>query len=191
LMGPRQRATLAIGAATALTWGAAATARAEPASSGPMSDLVAGMHCVVTATPDTAQPEVSTQCFDTLADSRAFASGASTRSGVGAADTATSTTSAGSTVVGIEYQDSGFGGGSLTLTAATDGFSCSAGRFVNFPTLPSGWDNTIGSARSYAGCKSGHYRYTNNGGSVVICGCSSLGSLDDRTSSIRFSASGT
>ncbi|MGL4177904.1 MAG: hypothetical protein ACRCSN_17735 [Dermatophilaceae bacterium] len=190
-MGPRQRATLAIGATTALTWGAAAAAQAAPASSGPVIDAAPGLHCVVTATPDTAEPEVSTQCFDTLADSRAFARGASTLSGVGAADTTASTASAGSTVVGIEYRDSGFGGGSLTLTAAVDGFSCSGGRFVNFPTLPSGWDNTIGSARSYAGCKSGHYRYPGNGGSVVICGCSSLGSLDDRTSSIRFSASGT
>ncbi|MGL5852471.1 MAG: hypothetical protein ACRCZD_16965 [Phycicoccus sp.] len=184
-MGPRQRTTLAIGAATVLAWGTATAAHAEAASSAPTTGAAPGAHCVVTATPDTATPEVSIECFDTLADSSAFARGASTASGIGAADVAAST------VVGIEYQDSGFGGGSLTLTAAADGFSCSGGRFVNFPTLPSGWDNTIGSARSYAGCKSGHYRYTDNGGPVVICGCSSLGSLDDRTSSIRFSASGT
>ncbi|MGL5817187.1 MAG: hypothetical protein ACRCYR_06470 [Phycicoccus sp.] len=187
-MGPRQRAALAIGAATALTWGAAAAAQAAPASSGPASATAPGRHCVVTATPDTATPEVSIQCFDTLADSSAFARGTSTASGVGAAEAAAS---AASTVVGIEYQDSAFGGGSLTLTAAVDGFSCSGGRYVNFPTMPSGWDNSIGSARSYAGCKSGHYRYPDNGGPVVVCGCSSLGSLDDRTSSIRFSASGT
>jgi len=136
---------------------------------------------------------VDVRCFQSFAEAISAATGGTVkvRQGQRALSEAelAPTPLATSTVVGIEYKDANFGGSSLTLS--TPGiFQCAGGAYVNWNSMPSGWDNTIGSARSYAGCKSGHFEYVNNGGSVRICGCATMGAMNDKTSSIRFSVSG-
>lgn len=182
------RTVLAVGAGTTLAIGSAGVAAAQPASS---SNAATGDHCVVSAAANTPSPVTVTRCFDTLEESLSAATGGSVRLAAGQrVPTAADLVAAAGTVVGIEYKDANFGGGTLALSATSTGFVCSGGAFVNFASMPSGWNDTIGSARTYSSCKGGHFEYTNNGGSVKICGCSGMGALNDKTSSIRFSVSG-
>ncbi|WNG20914.1 hypothetical protein [Cystobacter fuscus] len=89
-------------------------------------------------------------------------------------------------VIAVEYQHRGYGGRSLTITSRT---TCAQGNIV-MPSMPSGWNDIISSARAYAECKNSyHYQHVNYGGAVVNCGtaCSYIGDpMNDRTSSIRW-----
>lgn len=126
-------------------------------------------HCLITAQregqPATAQPQ---QCYATHQQ---------------ALD------SVEATVIGIEYETSGFGGWSY-LIQSTSPEGCKTGYTYKVPTLPANRDNKISSARSYTGCKSRHFSGTNMTGSTYLCGCSQMGAMNDQTSSIRFSSSG-
>jgi hypothetical protein len=54
--------------------------------------------------------------------------------------------------------------------------------------MPSGWNDTIGSVRTYSGCNQDMYYNANYGQpvyQVVGGGASSLGALNDQTSSER------
>ncbi len=91
-------------------------------------------------------------------------------------------------VIGIDWDYADFGGGSYTWVVATSG--CSSSVSYNVPTMPSGWDNRVSSARGYSNCNSFyHYQNTDFGGSSVVCnitGCSTMGSLDNATSSEKW-----
>lgn len=193
-MGHLRRTAAAVGGAIVLTLGSVSTGHAaqsegnKPATAPTQVET----HCVATAAANTATPVVSTQCFDTFAKSVGYATGGKVKLAPGQRTVEQlPSTEAGTTVVGIEYEDTDFGGSTLVLSASTSGFICANGMYVNFPTMPSGWNEKVSSARSYSGCKSGHSWYTNNQGLLKICGCASMGSMNDNTSSIRFSASGT
>ncbi len=159
------------------------------------------------AAADRANAAATPRCFDTFAEGIAYATGgrvslpasATTVSearlaapGVGAfrkgAAAVTPEAAAASTVIGIEYKDANFGGSSWIVSVSA---GCAGGRAYSYSSLaPYGWNNTIGSARTYASCKSAHYQYDNFTGPNILCGCAAMGALNDLSSSIRWSESG-
>ncbi len=95
---------------------------------------------------------------------------------------------ASSPLLGIEYDSIGYGGASLTLRGSggpgcTDGYTYSFGNLGTY-----GWNDRAASARTYSNCVGVHYRDRSLGGpSVSVFGSSSsLGSLNNQVSSVRF-----
>jgi hypothetical protein len=91
-------------------------------------------------------------------------------------------------VIGIDWDDTNFGGSSNTWTVSGSG--CSNSVKYSASSMPSGWDNRVSSARGYSGCNYYyHYQDTNYGGSSVVCNteCATMGSLDNATSSEKWS----
>jgi len=158
-------------------------------------------HCVVTAVEvGSPAPAAAPRCYATFADAIAAATNGRVRlpadaqtvdqrtlddkTGIGSNGLQTGS----SIVIGIEYQHKDFGGWSYVIQS-TNGRGC-YGYSYRVPSLPSNRNNEISSARSYGGCKSGHYSGTNMTGSRYLCGCSQMGAMNDQTSSILFSATG-
>jgi hypothetical protein len=92
-----------------------------------------------------------------------------------------------SVVLGYEYKGSSFSGGSIVLYG-TSGSGCGSGSTYGFSSMPTGWNNVVSSAKVFASCWSTHYDYTGYSGDRRTCtgSCSSLGTMDNRTSSILF-----
>jgi hypothetical protein len=91
-------------------------------------------------------------------------------------------------LLGVEYQNSSYGGNSLVLYGSS-GSGCYAGEWYGFPSMASlGFDNRISSAKMYSNCVGKHHAGSSYTGDYTYCSgnCSSLGSLNDRTSSIKF-----
>jgi len=96
---------------------------------------------------------------------------------------------AASVVVGTVYKDANGAGGSLTFW----GSSGCAGVTFGFPTLASGWDNSVSAVRASNGCWATAYAATNYGGSRLNCTpyCASVGALNDAVKSLVFRPTGT
>lgn len=92
------------------------------------------------------------------------------------------------TVIGIEYEHKYFGGWTYVIQS-TNVRGCN-GYNYRVPSLPSARNNEISSAKTYAGCKSSHFSGSNLTGARYLCGCAQMGSMNDQTSSIFFSATG-
>lgn len=94
-----------------------------------------------------------------------------------------------STVLGVVYQDANYGGASLTMYGSG---TCS-GTTYGFPSLASGWDNSISSAKGSSTCWLTLYSATYYGGSRLNCvpNCGSLGTMNDQVKSIVFRPVGT
>ncbi len=139
----------------------------------PLAAAASGAPRACVASVDASAPgsteikPITISCFDTVA--KAFASMALS-----------------SVLVGIEYSSSGYGGSSLALYGSS-GSGCYGGVTYGFSSLPGGWNNVISSAQGFNGCDGRHYDATGYGGSFVDCTCSSMGAMDNRTSSILFS----
>lgn len=91
------------------------------------------------------------------------------------------------TIIGIDYRDSGYGGGTyLWETSHLPG--CSDGTGFGVAGMPSGWNDTVGSATGYSGCNNYlHWEHTWFGGASLNCSCSSMGVMNDATSSEQWS----
>lgn len=91
-------------------------------------------------------------------------------------------------VIGIDYDGPNFTGSTLVWeTDHTPG--CSDGTSFIAPSMPTGWNDRVSSARSYSGCNHYyHYEHVNFGGSVLDCGggCASMGVMDNQTSSEKW-----
>ena len=87
-------------------------------------------------------------------------------------------------VIGIEYVDANFSGGTLTFTA---GGTCENYSFLA-SSMPPGWNDIISSSLAFSACgHSVHYEHNNQGGAAIDLrsGSSFIGAaLNDRTSSI-------
>lgn len=96
---------------------------------------------------------------------------------------------AASVVVGTVYKDANGAGGSLTFW----GSSGCAGVTFGFPSLASGWDNSVSAVRASSGCWATAYSATNYGGSRLNCTpyCASVGALNDAVKSLVFRPTGT
>lgn len=168
-----------------------------------------GLHCVASAYQpgdQALQAPATLRCFDTLAASVQAATGgrvqlpaeaqtlsqaqldSGSQTKMSTASTESASLAAASTVIGIEYADYNYGGATLVYSAAGD---CSGGQVWQIADLTGGsWNDRIGSARTYGGCQGRHFETQNFKNASVLCQCSSMGSVNDKTSSIRWSASG-
>jgi hypothetical protein len=91
-------------------------------------------------------------------------------------------------VIGIDWDNTNFGGSSYTWVVSGSG--CSSSTQYSVSSMPSGWDNRVSSARGYSNCNYFyHYQGTSYGGSSVVCNteCATMGSLDNATSSEKWS----
>ena len=138
-------------------------------------------HCVVEIFPvdQESAPDASPVCFATEEEVAAFLAGSH---GPG------SRAAAASIAVGTVYKDAGGTGGSLTFW----GSSACSGVTFGFPTVPSGWDNSISSMRAATGCWGSLHAAANYGGSKLNCTPygSSIGSLNDSVGSLVFRPTG-
>jgi len=173
-------------------WAGDTSADQAPSSAAP--------HCVVTAVDaNQSAPVAAPRCFATFAEAVFEATDGRvmlppdarvlrqrTLNAAYKFDLRPNATSA--TVIGIEYENKYFGGWSYVIQS-TNSRGCQ-GYSYRVPTLPSNRDNQISSARTYSGCKSSHYSGTYFTGSRYLCGCSQMGTMNDKTSSIFFSATG-
>ncbi len=102
----------------------------------------------------------------------------------------TGATPAFSTVVGIDWEYINFQG--ITYTWTTDHTAgCTDGTNYITPSMPSGWDNIVSSARGYQGCNTYiHYEDPSYGGAQINCDggskCATMGVMDNQTSSERW-----
>lgn len=92
-------------------------------------------------------------------------------------------------VIGIEYEDSDFEDSSLIYSAP---WGCT-GPINDFDwgvaSLPSGWNDQIGSYRGYGGCWVRHFEHINYTGvfTAFDSGQADMGWMDDEASSIQWS----
>ncbi|MEV7694011.1 peptidase inhibitor family I36 protein [Microbacterium sp. NPDC089189] len=142
-----------------------------------------GHHCVVQVRPiESAAPTAEPVCFNTPEEAAAYLSS------IGVGGPATRGVAV-STIVGTVYKDYNEGGDSLTLW----GSSGCAGATFGFPSLASGWDNSISSVRASNGCWVTLYTTTSYGGSRLNCTpyCASIGTWNDNVKSLVFRPEGT
>lgn len=187
-----RRVSLALGGAVLLSTLAVSAQASEDGTAS-------GRTCAVGAEPidlragvpaRSALPEPQVDCFPTFAEAISFVTGGGievdspaelTRAVASGGEFA----AAASVLLGIEYTGSGYSGSS--------GSGCGSSTTYGFPSMPSGWNNVISSARSYSGCWSTHYDGTSYTGTRRTCpgACSSMGTMNNRTSSIVFRPVGT
>lgn len=170
----------------------AATAGTPSAESSGEACAVGVAPVVLTAIETTAAPipEPVVDCFPSFGEAVEFATGgelsadspAELESVIESAEV-----TAASVVLGYEYKGTSYTGGSLVLYG-TSGSGCGSGSTYGFSSMPSGWSDVISSAKVFASCWSTHYDYTGYSGDRRTCygSCSSLGTMNNRTSSILF-----
>lgn len=91
------------------------------------------------------------------------------------------------TVIGIDYSSPNFQGSSL-VWYANNTVGCNTGSSYAASTMPSGWNDVVSSAQTYGGCNNNpHYEHNNWTGASLTCTCSSMGVMDNQTSSERWS----
>jgi hypothetical protein len=125
-----------------------------------------GNHCIVEASryPVTTG---AARCFATFSQAQAAASGPR--------------------FLAVAYQQANYGGGTLIIYSTTG--RCNGADLFYVMSLPSGWDNQISSIRFFGGCSwATLYEQVKLAGTVkyVHYDAASLGSFNDRTSSMRF-----
>jgi hypothetical protein len=171
------RALLFIGAVVAMI----------AAQAGPSQASGNRQHCVVWLTPaSTSQrSKVSPmRCYSRFATAQRVASGPAPREfTLATGDAATA-----STKISIDYDSSGFTGSTLTWTVS-DTAGCSDGSTYSAASMPTGWNDRVSSAHSYNGCANNvHYQNSNFLGSAISCTCSSMGTMNNQTSSERWTS---
>lgn len=155
---------------------------ATPVSAGATTEN-AGDHCAVQVhSIESAEPPAEPVCFDRPEQVATYLSS------IGVGDEAARGIAV-STIVGTVYKDYNEGGQSLTFW----GSSGCAGVTFGFPSLASGWDNSISSVRASNGCWVTLYTATSYGGSRLNCTpyCASIGTWNDNVKSLVFRPQGT
>ena len=201
-MRRRRNAWLAaVGALLLLLW----QAQVAQAATGSAAGADAGArHCAagLAAAPSGAEKAATASapvCFDSFAEAISFATDGRVSLPAQAdrvdekqlLDSGAASTQAAQVarpLLGVEYQNSSYGGGSLVLYGSS-GTGCYSGEWYGFPSMASlGFDNRISSAKMYSNCLGKHHDGTSYTGSYTYCetNCSSLGSMNDKTSSIKF-----
>jgi hypothetical protein len=92
-------------------------------------------------------------------------------------------------VIGIEWWDSDLGGATYTVTAPSGCTTTLNDIDWVVPSLPSNWNDEIGSYRSYANCYAKHFEHISFTGisTAFDGGQNDMGWMDDETSSIQWS----
>ena len=136
----------------------------------------AGDHCIVAISPVEAGKQYSKvsdyQCYGTFSEAQDAANGVGLRSS--------------RTVIGIDYWDAKFQGASLTWSA-NNTVGCNTGLSYSAASMPSGWNDTVSSAKTYGGCSTNtHYEDSSSWGMQLVCQCATMGVMNDQTSSERW-----
>ncbi|WP_251150089.1 hypothetical protein [Cellulosimicrobium sp. Marseille-Q4280] len=180
----------------------------------PSSDEVctAQAQPVVAGQDPSLLPPSLVECFDTLEDALAHVTGspvpaaegvavddrAAVRAAVdsanarSSADARTTAAAASSLVLGLIHRDASYKG-SQTLLWGKGGNGCFTGSTYGFPNMASFLqNNVISSAESVAGCWSTFYDAYSYGGDRRNCtpSCATMGSMDNRASSIVYRPKG-
>jgi hypothetical protein len=182
----------AAGPASGATSESATAASKPPATSGPHCALAAGagqpLHCFATFRAAVAFG-TGGRVTDAPASATAAALDPAFAAAVTAAGAAPSATAAASVLVGTEFADANFGGGTLSLFTAGRCDNSSDVDF-RFASLPAGWNDRITSFRSFSNCAQQLFRSTNfTGGSLtlIISSLANVGAAaNDQASSITF-----
>jgi hypothetical protein len=151
-------------------------------------------HCVTMVQPmrpgEHPAPAASVRCFARFDNAIAYATGGAVRIDAQhsrALEPKELAVTSSTTVIGVDYRDSGFSGSTLTTTTShTPG--CTDGTSFGSSSMPGGWNDVVSSAIGYQGCNSfRHYEHTSFGGALYTCTCSSMSIMNDRTSSEQWS----
>jgi len=156
-----------------------ATALSATTTAAAPAPAPAGEYCAVEVTPLGSPPTATRPtCFPTQAEVDAYLAE------VTAPSAARSAATTASTVLGTVYKDANYAGGSLSFY----GSGTCAGVTYGFASLDAAWQNTISSAKAYAGCYVSLYTGASYGGTQLLCtpNCPGLGSLNDRVLSLVF-----
>ena len=134
--------------------------------------------------PDLRPVRVEKQrCFPSLSVALGFVNGDLIGGGSGGGG---SDPGADRTVIGIDWESPGFNGQSLVWTVGGDQ-QCTPGAGWYINAMPSGWNDRVSSAQSFAGCNHyPHYVFEGNQGSLHNCPCASMDVLDNETSSEKW-----
>jgi hypothetical protein len=170
----------------------ATAASTPPPTSGPHCTLAAGadrpLHCFATFRAAVAFG-TGGRVRDAPASATAAAHDPAFAAAVTAAGTAPSTTPAASILVGTEFADANFTGGTLSLFAPGRCDNSSDADF-RFGSLPAGWNDRITSFRSFSNCAQQLFRSVNFAGGSLTLIISSLANVgaaaNDQASSITF-----
>ena len=168
---------------------------ASPAASADNAGPARG-HCIVHIDPvlpgETASKVSAPKCFATFKEAIAAATSGTVQLPSAATPKMLTATmlrpesAAAQTVISIDYRDSGFGGTSLTwYVSGTAG--CAANTY-SASSMPSGWNDEVSSSQRYDSCTHNpHYENNGFGGAIYPCTCSSMGVMNDKTSSEKWS----
>jgi hypothetical protein len=161
-----------------------------------------GLHCYALIAPivegnDGSSRIIKSECFDNFADSIYAATNGRVQLNSSTQPETVTNESLNSSngvslpssqvVIGIDWDNTNFAGSSYTWVVSGSG--CSTSTQYSVSSMPSGWDNRVSSARGYSNCNYFyHYQNTNYAGSSAVCNteCSSMGSLDNATSSEKW-----
>ena len=90
------------------------------------------------------------------------------------------------TTIGIDYDGANYSSGGYIWTVSNS-VGCSTGTTYSVSSMPSGWNDRVSSAQAFGGCNTFvHYANTGLGGDSITCTCSSMGTMNNRTSSERW-----
>lgn len=88
------------------------------------------------------------------------------------------------TVISVEYRDAGYSGATLTYSVQNPNGCLDGSRYSDSYIDDAYWRNSISSAIGYQGCQGRHWDNPSFTGSNIVCTCSSMGAMNDRTESI-------
>lgn len=142
-------------------------------------------NCVVWISPLGASGQSRTspmRCYSTWDRARTIARGrppaAFLRSAPDVGQVATA-----STLISTDYGQGSFSGDTLTWTVPNSS-GCNGGNAYQAASMPSGWNDRVSSSKSAGGCaENDHFQNTNFLGAGITCTCSTMGSLNNATSS--------
>jgi hypothetical protein len=150
------------------------------------SAQVRARHCVVWISPESPSgpSKISPmRCFSGSAHAARYARGPAPAAFVGTSASAATT----STTISIDYDSSGYTGSTLTWTVSNTA-GCN-GSSYSAASMPSGWNDRVSSSHSYAGCAhNAHYHDTNFLGAGINCTGSTMGTMNNQTSSERWTS---
>ena len=158
-----------------------------PAAGGHVQRTAHGRHCVVWIAPayGRAPSKMSAMhCYRRFARAIRVARGPAPS---GFADPKTGIVPLASTLISTDYDSSGFSGTTLTWTVSNTS-GCNGGFQYSAASMPSGWNDRVSSSKSAHGCASNrHFHDANFGGAGITCTCSTMGTMNNQTSSETWS----
>jgi hypothetical protein len=144
-------------------------------------------HCVVWIAPANgrASSKVSRlHCFRRFSRALRVARGPAPK---GFPDPRTGIVPHASTLISTDYDVGGFSGTTLTWTVSNTS-GCNGGFQYSAASMPSGWNDRVSSSKSAHGCAHNrHFHDTNFGGAGITCTCSTMGTMNNQTSSETWS----